>query len=206
MSRDLLQYVQACEESAHQALIGSSRRGALDAGKATAILGTYVVSVIDGQIANYSRLYSYDSRWTGELTGAALHAAYGMLHDISGDSYCQIVLANLERIIEDHLKTKAQEAKAQQKQQASARPIASRPIGEQIDELRKESRLTVEDLAEALDVELRSIYRHLSDKAQPRARHIAAYEKLFSQKLNKTIRLEMSATKPKVIKKSSRRH
>ncbi|MGB2635016.1 MAG: helix-turn-helix transcriptional regulator, partial [Candidatus Acidiferrum sp.] len=66
---------------------------------------------------------------------------------------------------------------------APAAPIAlnkPEPIAKQIDRLREESRLTVEEVAEALDVDPRSVYRHLSGQANPRSRQIAAYEELCS--------------------------
>lgn len=67
-------------------------------------------------------------------------------------------------------------------------PIAlkkSEPIAKQIDRLREESRLTIEEVAEALDLAPRSIYRHLSGQANPRSRQIAAYEDLFSKRLKR---------------------
>jgi DNA-binding transcriptional ArsR family regulator len=60
-------------------------------------------------------------------------------------------------------------------------------IGAQLDRLREECRLTVEDLAAALDVDPRSVYRHLSGKSLPRRSHIGAYERLFSQKLERKV-------------------
>lgn len=192
MARDLLEFVQACEESAHRNLMNSFRRGSLDVGSATSILGTYAVSVIDGQIASYSRLHKYDPRWTDNIIQSTLQSADGMISSVIGDRYNPPVLSNLEHIIREHLKAKAQKAKK------AAAPTKTdqkkpEPIGRQIDSLRKECRMTVEELADALDVTPRSVYRHLSGEADPRSRQIAAYEKLFSEKLNKSVRLNTSS-------------
>lgn len=63
-------------------------------------------------------------------------------------------------------------------------------IREQIEMLRNECRFTVEDLAEAIRVSTRSVYRHLSGDADPRQRHLAAYEKVFSEKLKRQVHLQ----------------
>jgi len=63
-------------------------------------------------------------------------------------------------------------------------------ISEQIERLRNECRLAVEDLAEAIDLTPRSVYRHLSGGAHPRKRQLAAYEKVFSEKLKRQVHLQ----------------
>lgn len=60
-------------------------------------------------------------------------------------------------------------------------------IADQIRQLRRESALTVDEIASALDVDARSINRHLAGKAKPRRAHIVAYEKLFSERLNRKV-------------------
>ncbi|MGC2744645.1 MAG: hypothetical protein WA672_15830 [Candidatus Angelobacter sp.] len=110
MSHDLLEYVELCEESAHRNLSDSFRRGSLDVGKATTILATFVVSVVDGQIANYSRLHNYDPHWTNEIVQSAIRSAEGLIGSIS-DRYEQFITPKLERIISEHLKAKAQKQK-----------------------------------------------------------------------------------------------
>jgi DNA-binding XRE family transcriptional regulator len=190
MSIDLLEFVELCEESAHRNLSDSFRRGSLDVGKATAILATFVVSVVDGQIANYSRLHKYDPRWTNEIIQSAIRSAEGLISRIS-DRYNQFVTPQLERIISEHLKAKAKKKKEPTLPKSDHKKLV--PLGTQIDSLRKECRMTVEELADALDVTPRSVYRHLSGEADPRPRQIAAYEKLFSQKLGKPVHLNTSA-------------
>jgi hypothetical protein len=62
-------------------------------------------------------------------------------------------------------------------------------IERQLEALRSECRWTVEELAEGMTISLRSVQRHLSGEAVPRKRHIAEYEKRFSAKLNRDVRL-----------------
>jgi DNA-binding transcriptional ArsR family regulator len=68
-----------------------------------------------------------------------------------------------------------------------------------LEQLRIESRLTVEDLAEAIELQPRSVYRHLAGIAIPRPRHLAAYEWTFSKRLHREIHL------PNVSKKSAKK-
>jgi hypothetical protein len=63
----------------------------------------------------------------------------------------------------------------------------------QLNKLCDEARMTVEDVAEAVHIEPRSVYRHLSGEAAPRKRQLDAYEKVFSDKLKRRIRLKTSA-------------
>ena len=66
-------------------------------------------------------------------------------------------------------------------------PRPAMKLGDQIKRLQIESRLTIEDLAESIELTPRSISRHLAGKAIPRPRHIAAYERLFARKLGRAI-------------------
>jgi ribosome-binding protein aMBF1 (putative translation factor) len=60
-------------------------------------------------------------------------------------------------------------------------------VASQIERLRQQCRMTVEELAEALDVVPRSVFRHLSGESIPRNRHLAAYERVFSERLKTKI-------------------
>ena len=79
-------------------------------------------------------------------------------------------------------------------QSAHMRPASASvvTIGEQIKSLRDECHLTVEEMAQALEVDRKSISRHLSSQYQPSKRHLVAYEKLFSQRLGKQVILKTS--------------
>ncbi|KAA6457247.1 helix-turn-helix transcriptional regulator [Acidobacteria bacterium AB60] len=64
-------------------------------------------------------------------------------------------------------------------------------VADQLKRLRSECHLTVEQMAIALEVQPRSISKHLAGQTVPRARHIVAYEELFSQRLGKTVTLRI---------------
>jgi hypothetical protein len=65
-------------------------------------------------------------------------------------------------------------------------------VAEQLKRLQADCRLTAQEMADALRIDLRSIFRHLGGKALPRRRHLAAYERLFSDKLGKSVTLRSS--------------
>ncbi len=58
---------------------------------------------------------------------------------------------------------------------------AQESIAGQLNRLRDECRLSVEELAEKLDIRDRSVYRHLSGETIPRLKQIGAYERVFSE-------------------------
>ena len=95
----------------------------------------------------------------------------------------------LFRTATDHLRARGVKP-AKQSIQPEQQPEV--PIGRQLELLREECGITVEDLAEAIDLKTRSVYRHLSGEAVPRRRNLAAYERLFSKRLERLIRLTTS--------------
>lgn len=60
-------------------------------------------------------------------------------------------------------------------------------IGAQIKRLRDECRWTLEELAEAIDNNERTVRRHEADEVAPYARTIRAYERVFSKRLERKI-------------------
>jgi hypothetical protein len=66
---------------------------------------------------------------------------------------------------------------------ASTAPQQQEPTCIQLSKLREESRLTVEQLAERVKLDTRSVERHLAGKTIPRLAHIGCYEKIFSELL-----------------------
>src|ERR1019366_6597537 len=67
---------------------------------------------------------------------------------------------------------------------ASARP---KDAGQEINRLREECRLTIEDLAEAIGAAPRTVQRHLAGKNRPLPRFVAAYEHVFSRLLKRKV-------------------
>ena len=68
-------------------------------------------------------------------------------------------------------------------------------VGNQIGRLMDEARLTAEQIAAKLDVQPRSIYRHMADEARPRKGHLAAYERVFSQALDRKVVISETSLK-----------
>jgi len=66
-------------------------------------------------------------------------------------------------------------------------PSKHETVGEQINRLRNECNLTIEQLAEKIKVNARSVERHLAGDSVPYARNISAYERVFSKLLNRQV-------------------
>jgi DNA-binding transcriptional regulator YiaG len=60
-------------------------------------------------------------------------------------------------------------------------------VGEQLRRLRDECHITAQELAELIDVEVRSVQRHLAGDSIPYDRHLRAYEREFSKLLNRKV-------------------
>jgi hypothetical protein len=65
----------------------------------------------------------------------------------------------------------------------------------QLRALRKESHLEFEELAEALDVEPRSVYRHFSGESLPHGKHLAKYQEIFSEKIGRKVLISKTSGK-----------
>jgi hypothetical protein len=72
-------------------------------------------------------------------------------------------------------------------------PATQESLGAHIKRLQGECGITTEEIAEALEVVPRSIYKHLAGQTVPRRVHLAAYEKLFSERLKRSVTLQRSA-------------
>ncbi len=72
---------------------------------------------------------------------------------------------------------------------ASTPPASENPetLAAQINRLREECRLTAEELAEKIDIDIRSVQRHLAGKTVPYARYLRKYEREFSKLLSRQI-------------------
>lgn len=69
----------------------------------------------------------------------------------------------------------------------SARTLKEETIGSQIRRLREECRWTIEELAEAIGIDERTVRRHESAEAKPQPRVLGSYERVFSKKLERKI-------------------
>jgi hypothetical protein len=70
---------------------------------------------------------------------------------------------------------------------ASPAKAASETLGEQINRLRQECDLTEEELAEKIDIDIRTVQRHIADACAPYARNRTAYGRIFSKILKRNI-------------------
>jgi hypothetical protein len=63
----------------------------------------------------------------------------------------------------------------------------NRSVADQLQTLRNEARLTVEQLAERVRIQPRSVWRHLSGTASPRIGNLGAYERAFTNLLKRKV-------------------
>jgi hypothetical protein len=173
--------VQEIERYAHQEIRDCHSSSHLNTQKAQRILRTCAVQVLRIQLAYYQSLPIFHEKWVIKLQADAIESAVGMIPGGYEDDLYQYFRDILWKTTYDDLNPPK-----------SKRIIETKTVAQQIDALRSECRMTVEELATALDIEPRSIYRHLSNKAKPRQRQIAAYERLFSERLERSVRLETS--------------
>jgi hypothetical protein len=68
---------------------------------------------------------------------------------------------------------------------SSARPQTQ--VAVQLSRLKEESHLTAQELAELVELDDRSVRRHLSGQTSPYDRHLRAYERVFSKQLSRKI-------------------
>jgi len=91
--------------------------------------------------------------------------------------------------LEHERKVAAIRAEGRPTPQGSAAQSEQAPetVSTQISRLREECHLTEEELAEKIDMDIRSVQRHLAGKVVPYARHLRIYERVFSKILNRQI-------------------
>lgn len=193
-SSSLLEFSQAREELTHRFLANSYRRNSLNLAAAIGILGHHVIDSFQTQINYYSGLQDYQPKWLNQIKQNVIDTALGMYADIAGEAQLATISAKLDQIIEENFKSNNQFAKSRQ--------TDFETIAKQLQDLRIESSLTVEQLAEKVGLAPRSVYRHLSGEAIPNRRHVAIYEKAMSNALHKEVRIK---TSPKVSKRQSKR-
>ena len=154
------------------------------------VLRTCLVEHLDVQLNYYLSLPQYRPTWIVKIIGSSIGSILGQFSIFSsGEQYRGILFQTAT----EHLKTRAPEfPKPQKSLPLPPSETEPTPIKDQLELLREECRITVEKLAEGIGLDPRSVYRHLSGEAAPRARQIGAYEKLFSKRLSRSVRLETS--------------
>lgn len=73
---------------------------------------------------------------------------------------------------------------------APVKNVPSESVGSQIMRLRAECNMTAEELAGAMGMDVRQIYRHQAGETSPRAGNLRAYEKVFSDALHRDVTMK----------------
>jgi len=198
LSLEALDNVQKIERYARHELRECESSSHFNTQKAERILRTCTVQVLKTQIAYYESLPTFHEKWIIKLQEDTIESALGMIPGGYIDELYQHFHDVLWKTTYADLNPpKKLTAKKEESQQPV--PKSGPTLAEQIKTLRDEARLTNEELADKIDLGLRSLYRHLSG-TPPRASHIAAYEEFFSEKLARKVLLQ------NVIKTSGKRH
>jgi len=119
-----------------------------------------------------------------DLDGAFLHRIRLRLRHWKAEGYRRI--AKSHEAEKSTGKIPTIEEFVSQQNENTQEPVRHPSAAEQIEQLRNECRLTVEQLADEVGLDPRSVYRHLGG-TKPRIGHIGAYERVFSKILKRNI-------------------
>jgi DNA-binding XRE family transcriptional regulator len=182
LSVEALNDVQETERYAHQELRACETSGHFNTHKAERIARTCVVEVLDAMLNYYESLSFFDERWVREIRESAINSVVGMLPDGYGDDLPDRFYTLLANTTYDHLNPpKKQTSKKQEP------PKPNTAFADQIRDSRDECHLTTEELAEEVGLDSRTVQRHLASETQPYARHLRAYERVFSKLLERKV-------------------
>jgi DNA-binding transcriptional regulator YiaG len=98
-------------------------------------------------------------------------------HNVKVTEMSETIDDALRALIEDQLRKSA----------AADSPSPPETIAAQIQRLRKESKWSVEKLAETVSLNLRTVTRHLSGSTIPHLGNISAYERVFAKRLKREV-------------------
>jgi len=182
LSLKALDGVQNIERYAKQQLSDCQHTGHFNIHKAERILRTCAVQVLKTQLDYYESLPIFHPKWVIKLQENTIEAAVGMLPD----GYSDELYEHFRNLLWDTTYADLNPPKRLTVNNEEP-PKITRTLGSQIQKLRDECRLTTEELAEEVKLDVRSVQRHLAGRTQPYARHLRAYEKSFSKLLNKQV-------------------
>src|ERR1035438_8416989 len=154
LPRDVLMDVQEVEEHLRASLqAAANRRPQLNVEQVRRALDTCVVEALNLQLEYYVSLPNYRPEWVPALAVRTIDSAIGSFPQLTdGEPF----RARVQQTVRHYLQSR-RKAKLQPVPQL-AMP-ASEPLNKQIEALRIECRMTVEELAEGLDVTPRSLDR-----------------------------------------------
>ena len=146
------------------------------------VLRTCLVAALDVQIDYYSSLPDYRATWIVQIIGSTVGSLLGLFPPLaSGERYRGVLLHTAA----EHIKTRALNLRKPSLESSSQNETPR--ISEQLELLRKECRMTVEQLAEDIGIDVRSVRRHLRGQSVPYDRHLWAYEKIYSKLLQRKV-------------------
>jgi hypothetical protein len=123
--------------------------------------------------------------------GLNLKEFWGAMRDDIDSAANSLSLYDAQRrLLEAEFLVPPPQRKASIPPRSAAPSVASKAadsVGAQINRLREECHLTSEELAEKINLEVRSVQRHLAGNSVPYARHLRAYERVFSKLLNRQV-------------------
>lgn len=204
LSLSILKRIQRLQSATRRALKHCSFHGTkqLDDRSALETLRSHLIAEIDLRLGFYEAVPGYEWDWNTEIlshaTASAL-ACFPLDWFEQRDEARQLVgYEGNKQFMKALVSTGWEYAVTRRLAKGnlqSARPIpmernAARLIGEQIKELRLESRMTEEKLAEAIGKGKRTVQRHISGELKPRISTVGLYEKAFSKALKRSVKIE----------------
>ena len=184
LSLQALHEVEIIEQAVQSALEGciNAVRNLVNPEKASRILRTCLVESLKVQIDYYSSLPDYHPIWIGHILKRTIDSMIALFPVFtSGEQF----RGELLRTATDYLKARPLNFTKRKLELKSQNDIPR--IGEQLDLLRNECRMTVEELAEAAGINTRTVARHLSGQSIPYPRTISAYERVFSKHMKRQV-------------------
>ena len=179
---DVLRRVEEIEGYLTASIDDCERGLSFNTQKAVRLLRSCVVSVFEIQIQYYRALPGFSSNWIGPIVSGIVHSAMGQLGMRVSHFQRAALEGELARTLIEHVATTdAKPSEPTMQSNLAQRTVES--IAKQLVRLRAEAHITMEELAGELDVDPRSVFRHFSGESSPRDRHLAAYERVFSDRL-----------------------
>jgi DNA-binding transcriptional regulator YiaG len=185
LSLKALDDVQEIERYARQELRDCENRDRFNTQKAERILRACTVQVLKIQLVYYESLPTFHEKWIIELQEDAIESAVGMIPG----GYADELYEYFRNVLWDTTYADLNPPKPKQKksQPTSESRAQTESIAAQINRLRNECHLSTEELAVKINIDPRSVKRHLAGKSRPYPQHLRAYQTVFSELLNRPV-------------------
>lgn len=165
--------------------------------KAYAYLRSYAVQIFDFYLKSHSKMSKIPPEWNQYFKEDSIHRVISCFLKVcsANGHYERSYRQELEATIESHIQSLLPPTLTLPKPsayQAPALMMAAPKVSEQLKKLRDECRMTIEEIAEEINVRPRSVSRHLSGEDVPRRKTLRAYESIFSKRTGRTIQIKTS--------------